>query len=80
MNGGMGVGFVLSLLVSPDMALLILPCISVGLQLYCSIFICFRFIFSSGDRPKEDKSRFLAILIAFFATILYYPLCYFFRV
>ena len=62
------------------MALLILPCFCAGLQIYVAIFICFGFIFTNGEKPKEDKSRFLAVLIAFFATILYYPICYLLRI
>lgn len=48
MNCGMAVGFLLSLVISPDIALLVLPCISAGLQIYCSIFICFGHIFTNG--------------------------------
>lgn len=62
------------------MALLILPCICAGLQIYCSIFVCFPYMFSGGEKLKEDKSRFLAILIAFFTTIIYYPICYLLRI
>ena len=48
MNGGMLVGFLLSFIIEPDMALLIIPCISAGLQIYCSSFVCFPKIFSNG--------------------------------
>lgn len=80
MNCGLLVGLLLSLVLQPDMALLILPCICAGMQIYCSIFICFGFIFTNGEKPKEDKSRFLAILVAFFATVIYYPICYLLRI
>jgi hypothetical protein len=80
MNGGMLVGMCLSDVINPDVALLALPCICAGLQIYCSIFICFPFVFSNGERLKEDKSRFLAIIIAFLATVIYYPVCYLLRI
>ena len=80
MNSGLIVGLLLSLVLDPDMALLILPCVCAGLQIYCSIFICFGFIFTNGEKPKEDRSRFGAVLIAFFATVLYYPICYLLRI
>mgnify|MGYP000895494377 CR=1 FL=1 len=80
MNSGLVVGLLLSAVIKPDMVLLVLPCICAGLQVYCSIFLAFPFIFSNGEKLKEDKSRFLAILIAFLATVIYYPICYMLRI
>jgi hypothetical protein len=80
MNFSLIAGFLLSFFFEPDAILLALPCICAGIQLYCSIFICFPTIFTNGERPGDDRSRFGSIIVTFLLIVVYYPICYSLRI
>jgi hypothetical protein len=48
MNAGLIAGLILGIFLKVPYFLVILPCISIGLSIYASSFICFPKIFSGG--------------------------------
>ena len=80
MNSGLLAGWILGLFLKPDVLILSLLCVGAGMQLYCSVFICFPHIFTNGEKPTQDRTRYCSILIGFLLTVLYYPICYLLRI
>lgn len=79
-NMGLVFGFLLSFVISPDVALLVLPCCCAGIQIYCAMFLGFPGLFTNGEKPKEDRYRYGSIFIGLLLTVLYYPICYLLRI
>jgi len=79
-NSSMFIGILGALVVKELAVILVLPCISIGLSIYTSVFICLPKIFSNGEKRVQDKFRYWAVFIALLITLIYYPILYLLKI
>jgi hypothetical protein len=79
-NSGFVVGLLIGVLIEELSAIVVLPCISIGLFIYTAVFICMPKIFSNGEKRVQDKFRYWAIFTALLLTLIYYPILYLLKI